>query len=250
MSEENITIMILKGVKRVRSIKVNRGRIRFVVWGGSVFAFLFVISIGLNVYQYVFLNGAEQFARTDTGEAEPANEVQTAIGTNGNNQNGFTANSSGQTASNGTNHSTAENDNPLFEETDFFAGDKSSSVVGLVDLKESVQLNGAELNVTFSIYKKDILQEAVSGRFVVLVKTSDASNPYLSYPQVTVNSDGSIKNFVDGESFFMRNLTIKERQILLVDRTSEFEYYRIFIYSNAGELLLRQTRLIDRNTID
>ncbi len=129
MSEENITVMILNGVKRVRSIKVNRKRIRFAVWGGSVFAFLFAISISLNVYQYVFLNGAEQFARTDTGEAEPAGEVQAAIGTNGNSQDRFTANGSGQKASNGTNHSTADNGNPLFEEADYFAGDKSSTVV-------------------------------------------------------------------------------------------------------------------------
>ncbi len=123
-------------------------------------------------------------------------------------------------------------------------------LLGLVDLKESVKLNGAELNFTFSIYKKDIPQEAVSGRFVVLAKTSDASNPFLSYPQVDVNPDGSIKNFVNGESFFMRNLTIKEGQILLVDRTSEFKYYRILIYSNTGELLLGQTTLIDNNMIN
>ena len=56
MAEENVTVMILRGVKRVRSIKINRFRVRFAVLCGSIFALLFVVSVGLNIYQYVYLN--------------------------------------------------------------------------------------------------------------------------------------------------------------------------------------------------
>ena len=251
MAEENVTVMILRGVKRVRCIKINRSRIRFVVVCCSIFTLLFVVSVGLNFYQYIYLNGSQQFVQTLFQDTEPELGGVPVSGTNGN-ENFATGieQQNGTLRANGIPQKSTHDDSIDDKELDVFAKDLTSSIVELVDLKESLQMNGAELNMTFSIYKKDIPQEAVSGRFFIVAKTTDANNPYLSYPQVELNNDGSVKNTMIGENFYMRKLTPKKGQIFLIDRTAEFEYYRIYIYSNSGELLLQRTQMIDRSSLE
>ena len=251
MAEENVTVMILRGVKRVRSIKINRSRVRFAVLCGSVFAFLFVVSVGLNIYQYVDPNGSEQFVQTLLQVSEPEMGEALESSTNGNGN--FAANMehlNGTPGTSGIPHNSTRDDLVDGKEIDIFKNDLTSSIVGLADLKESLLMNGADLNMTFSIYKKDVPQEVVSGRFVIVAKTTDENNSYLSYPQVELNSDGSAKTTLKGESFSMRILTNKKGQIFLIDRTAEFKYYRIYIYSNSGELLLRRTQIIDRGALE
>ena len=135
--------------------------------------------------------------------------------------------------------------NEHLEETNIFANDRDSDILLIQNLGESLELNGIELTVTFTIRKKGTSREIISGRFVIVAKTTNPDNPFISYPGVALNPDGSVQNFSAGEPFSMRFLTPKAGTILLLDETASFEYYRIFIYSNNGGLLLQKTRTIE-----
>ena len=70
MPDENTTILILKGVKRVKSIKVNRKRIRVAIYSVSIFAGIFLISIGLNIYQFMNPGFFEQVIQGEAANIE------------------------------------------------------------------------------------------------------------------------------------------------------------------------------------
>lgn len=232
MPDENITLLILNGVKRVRSIKVNRKRIRFTIFTLSFFAALFLISLGLNVFMYV--NNGYQFSLF------PPQISSSVSGTSTENE--PQADNSAVDKGDGPASTKAADQNKLPEKENIFANDHDSDILEILNLKSPINSEGTELSVSFSIGKKDGPLEAVSGRFVIVAKTTGTKEPFLSYPEeVKLNTDGTVSDYKAGERFGAKFITHKNGSILLTEKTASFEYYRIFIFTDDGVLLLQKT---------
>jgi len=233
MPDENITLLILNGVKRVRSIKVNRKRIRFTIFTLSFFVALFLISLGLNVFMYV--NNGYQFSLF------PPQISGSESGTSTENE--PQADNSAVDKGDGPESIKAADQNKLPEKENIFANDHESEVLEILNLDHEIKPNGNDLIVSFSIGKKDGPLEAVSGRFVIVAKTTGTKEPFLSYPEgVELNPDGTVRSYQAGGTFRMERVTpLKEGRILITEKTASFEYYRIFIFTEDGVLLLQKT---------
>jgi len=238
MPDEDITLLILNGVKRVRSIKVNRKRIRFTIFTLSFFAAVFLISVGLNVFMYV--NNGYQFLlfppqiSGSVSNTSTENELQAANNTV---DKGDSSKTSGITSQ-----------NVVPEGKNIFANDHVSAILEILNLEHEIKPNGINLNVSFSISKKDVRLNAVSGLFVIVAKTTGAKEPFLSYPEgVELNPDGTVRNYKAGEGFGAKVITHKNGNILLTEINASFEWYRIFIFTDDGVLQLQKTRRLDNN---
>lgn len=242
MPDDNITVLILKGVKRVKSIKVNRKRIRFAVLGGTIFSVAFVISVGLNVYQFMNADNSLQEAVSTQQNSQTETGINTEENT-GFTDNDLTAELDTQPEDNGSNTAPPD-EHGIAPQEDLFANDLEPDILGIQNLNETVGSSGLALKISFSIVKKDQSFETISGKFVIVAKTDDPDKPYLSYPEAELNPDGSVRDFRSGAFFSMQFRTPKSGIIQLTNNLSSFEYYRIYIYSDTGDLLLQKTRLI------
>lgn len=241
MPDEDITLLILNGVKRVRSIKVNRKRIRFTIFTLSFFVALFLISVGLNVYQFMYVNNGYRFSLL------PSQISGSVSGTSTENE--LQADNSAVDKGDGTKTSEVTGQNIVPEGENIFAHDHDSAILEILDLEHEIKPNGIDLNVSFSISKKDVRLNAVSGRFVIVAKTTGAKEPFLTYPEgVELNPDGTVRSYQAGGTFRMERVTPpKEGRILITEKTVSFEYYRIFIFAEDGVLLLQKTKSLNNN---
>ena len=249
MADENTTILILKGVKRVRSIKINRRRIRLAIYAASVFSITLVLSIGLNIYQFTNpgfpgnLTGIIPAANQETVDTRNFSSPQISSSNQDFSNDNFASSDESTNRSNGEN-SQIENDTEAVEEKgDIFSGDIDSKMIGFDNWIHSLSADARELEISFEIYKKDNSSNTVSGTIIILAKTNDKNNPYISDPDVGVSTDGKIPNYFRGEYFSMSIRTPeKTGRLVLTDDSASFEYYRILVFSSSGEILLQQTR--------
>ncbi|MCP4726840.1 MAG: hypothetical protein GY863_17505 [bacterium] len=239
MSDENTTILVLNSVKKIKGFKVNRKRIRFAIITASTFVVLLLLSLGGNYYLFRQYNNVnEQLAtlqaenaqlenRSSLVRSEPDSENQVQ-GTNEPGENSpVTANSNGD-------------DNEEAAVEDITAGDKESSNVNIQNLIHEISLNGLELLVEFNLTKNPD-NEIISGYVVVIATTTDNLNPYVSWPEVDLNDDGTILDIYSGGSFSMRQLTQKRGRIMLDDPAASFRFFRIYVYDTIGSLIMRKT---------
>jgi len=245
MPDENITLLILNGVKRVRSIKVNRKRIRFTIFTISFFAVLFLISVGLNVFMYVNngykfsllppqIRGSESGTKNEQTGALMGDELKAENSVVDKEDDTATSKATGQTE--------------VPEKEDIFANDRDSAILEILNLEHNIKPNGIDLSVSFSISKKETSMDAVSGTFVIVVKTTGTKEPFLGYPEeVKLNPDGMVSDYKEGEGFGAKVITHKNGRILLTEKTASFEWYRIFIFTDDGLLLLQKTKLLNNN---
>jgi len=239
MPDEDITLLILNGVKRVRSIKVNRRRIRLTIFGISFVASLILISLGLNIY-FIYVNNDYRFSLLPPQIS--GSESGTSI------ENELQIDSSAVDKGDGPPASMETGRDEVQDEQNIFANDHESEILEILNLNSTVEQNGNDLNISFSVSKKDERLDAVSGRFVIIARTTGTEKPLLSYPEnVELNPDGTVRNFRAGETFYMRNVTHKKGRILITEKTASFKYYRIFIFSNDGVLLLQKTMSLSNN---
>jgi len=250
MPDETITVLILNSVKRVRSIKVNRARIRFAIFLVSTFCAVFILSLGANLYLFQQnQNFSSQLASIQKEGQEGDNPLYDKAG----DADGTAISLRGQGTESADSSAGAvqglSGREPGGE--DIHARDFNSDRVTIENLKSTRTLNDMELNVSFNIVNtlpagSSGAREAVSGYIVIVAKTSDAAVPYVSWPLVQLDDDGTPMNFVRGNRFTIQYLRPVEGKMLLNDPAESFEYYRIFVYSRAGELLMLKTNSIGR----
>lgn len=247
MPDENTTILILKGVKRVKSIKVNRKRIRVAIYSVSIFAGIFLISIGLNIYQFMNPGFFDQVIQGEAANIDNESGSVTA------NKSAIPENDPTLTGKdveqiNGTSEPERSEPNAVTTSGNIFANDIVSDEIGLENWGQSLSISGNELDVSFQIYKKGNSSGFVSGTIIIIAKTTDSGYPFLSFPDVVVAKDGTVPNYFRGEFFSMSVRTPpKTGKLTLPNRNESFEYYHILVYSDNGELLLRQTRSLSSN---
>jgi len=236
MAEENTTILILKGVKKVRSIKINRKRIRLAIYAASIFSIVLVFSIGLNVYQYI----NPGFSGDLTGGIPVENNTPSSQIAD------HTISSPDESTEslNGLNGQANVETDTVEEKKDIYAGDIDSKTIGLDNLRQNISRGTRELDVSFGLFIKGNSDSAVSGTYIILAKTDDRDNPYISSnPEVRIDSDGTVPNYFRGDYFSMSIRTPpKTGRLVLPDNSTSFEYYRILVFSNTGDILLQQTR--------
>lgn len=245
MAEENTTILILKGVKKVRSIKINRRRIRLAIYAVSVFSIALVFSIGLNVYQYIYPGFPGSFTENVQSDNNPSLS-QIASENEEIANNNISSPDDSQEGINGENGQVLLETETIEENEDIFAGDIDSETIGLVNWVYNLSPGDKELDVSFAIYIKDNSNRTVSGTYIILAKTSDTNNPYIcSNPEIIISAEGTVPNYYRGDSFRLSIRTPpKTGKLILPDTSTSFEYFRILVYSSSGELLLQKTRTL------
>ncbi len=239
MSDENTTILVLNSVKKIKGFKINRKRIRLAIIAASTFLVILLLSLGGNYYlfkQYNSVNeqlavlqaeNAQQGNSNTIIRSEPGSEI-TPAGTNEQIETTpAAANSNG--------------DGEVKDEIeDIYAGDSDSRLVSIQNLDHQTSLNGLELLVRFNLTKVPD-DEIISGFLVVVASTTDNLSPFVSWPEVDLNEDGTVIDIYAGESFSMRQLTQKSGRIMLDDPASSFKYFRIYVYDTIGTLMMRKT---------
>jgi len=233
MPDEDITVLVLNGIKKVINIKINRKRVRKAIFAVSLFAVLLLVSIGFNIYQFINDINYRQMTAANTGKSQEQSPVQIP---------GKPINPK-QTTDGGKTSPPSDMKSSSELPANIYANDHTSKIIGLQDLSDTLQINGFELKVAFSIVNNT--NQYFSGKFIIIAKTTDKSKPFISYPNLELNSDGTAVNFRHGENFAMQFLTKqKVGTLMLLDKTAKFEYYRIQIYSDSGELLLQKTQKV------
>ena len=245
MPDEEITVLVLNGIKKIKTIKINRKRVRNAVYAASLFAFLLLISISFNIYQFMRSTETPQQSRQSgiTEDIQPGTKTpsppakENVAGTAISNPDGRPKE---------TNMPVTQKD-PRFG-GDIFANDCESKIIGFQDLSDTLQLNGFELKISFSIVNYTNLY--FSGKFIIIAKTTNTEKPFISYPNLELNPDGTVVSFRFGETFGMNYLTRqKVCTLLLPDKTAHFEYFRILVYSESGDLILQKTKKVGNENI-
>ncbi|MFC1554717.1 hypothetical protein ACFL7D_08800 [candidate division KSB1 bacterium] len=240
MPEDNITVLILNGVKKVRSIKVNRKRIRYAIYTVSLFTILFSSSIALNIY--LFNNSGRSIRMPDLSSDNTANNNQRQEPQIG--QETEKPENSGQINNEiqGTNNQGHTSPNDVTTPVDITENDKTSDIISIQELSPTLSYNGRRLTVTLRIRKDDTMRNYVAGRILIVAKTTSSVRPFAAPVGIELNQDGTARNFRSGLDFEMSAITpVKSGEILLTENSAEFEYFRIYVYSNSGELLIQKT---------
>lgn len=249
MPDDDFTVLILNSLKKVRSIKVNRFRIRLAMVGAATFVVILMLSIGANYYLFMQNRSISHqlAARADedlvTDQPVAAEE-----------ENGF--NTTGDSPDAPPTDPSADREQPLpgerktvpekpEETVDIFAGDKTLGLVGIEDLESTLELNKIELNVSFTITNKLGTGEPVAGFIVVVGKTTDKTMSYVSWPVMKLDGNGKPVEYAKGERFTIKYLRPISARMLLNDPAEKFEFYRILVYSLDGELLAQKSYALD-----
>ncbi|MFC1733438.1 hypothetical protein ACFL6I_24325 [candidate division KSB1 bacterium] len=244
MSDENITVLILNNVKRVKSIKVNRRRVRVAVFIGLLFMSVFILSLGANYFLYQE-NQDVSMQLALLGESRPAG-LET-IADDDVNGSGGSIHAQESTVNlpredeMGQRVSTEEVPGAPTEEVDIFEGDFNSERVGIENLEATLEINKIELNISFNVVNRLETNDAVAGYVVIVAKTTDGNMPYVSWPYMTINANGVPADFTKGDRFTINYLRPTNARIMLNDPSERYSYYRINIYSLSGELMMKRT---------
>lgn len=248
MPDETTTVLILNSVKRVKSIKVNRARIRFAIFLVSTFCVILILAIIASSYLFIqnknlqkeiaSIENAENKLPAISGEEQPASTgsdtEQTVSGREESDVNAA-----------GNPNEQNRSEDPAIEEN-VYEDDIESEIVSINNLVSRLELNGIELKFAFNIKNDLTTGQRIAGRIVVVAKTTDEDARFICWPAVDLNENGEPRNFGSGDRFNINNLKPIEGEIWLNNPAESFEFYRIYVYTLSGELLLRQTHLIEK----
>lgn len=245
MPDDNITVLILNRVKKIRSLKVNRKRIRFAIIFSVTFIALFALSLGTNFYLYRqnkdISAQLSQFQSTENIADTPLSDDYD--GADGVYQ---THSRPAGTVNNESDSNNREENSETGKPVNIFDGDFDSDIVGIRDLTYSLELNKIELSIQFNVVKKNRTDEAYSGNIFVVAATSDENMPHVCWPTVNLNEKDLPFEHRRGNPFTIKFLKPVEANILLNNPAERYYYFRIYVFSrDSGELLLLKTTRIE-----
>lgn len=248
MPDETTTVLILNSVKRVKSIKVNRARIRFAIFLVSTFCVILVLAVFASSYLFIQNKNLQTKIANfeNTGKTEPAiTGPEQPASTNSNpSQTVSGGEESGDIAAGKVDEENTT-EYPAIEEN-IYEDDIESEIVSINNLVSRLELNGIELKFAFNINNDLTTGQRVAGRIVVVAKTTDEDASFICWPAVDLKENGEPKNFGSGDRFNINNLKPIEGEIWLNNPAESFEYFSIYVYTLSGVLLLRQTHLIEK----
>jgi len=243
MPDENITVLVLNSVKRVKSFKVNRFRIRIAIITGVCFIAVLSISLGANFYLYQQnRNIAGQLAAVDSQPGSDRMETA-ASELNGSEDRDHTLAAARNLRSDTVKASRATADAAVTPGAaeDIYAGDIDSDMVGIDNLTSSRELNMIELNISFNLINKLESNQVISGYVVIVAKTSDNNMTYVSWPHMETDARGMPIDHLRGDRFSIKYLKNVEARMLLDDPAERYLFYRIIIYDLNGRMLMLRT---------
>ncbi|MFC1553872.1 hypothetical protein ACFL7D_04485 [candidate division KSB1 bacterium] len=228
-----MTVLVLSGIKRVKTIEVTRGKFIFLVLIASVLSISFLVSIGFNAYHYLKSNDilfTSVFAGDlDHKSLDGSKKPEQKIFRNVTNIGMPKKNSSGPVE--------IEDEEPAAEIIiDINENDKNSDLFTVKDVKEKLSEDKAELTISVRIFKEDSPMHIMSGQLVFAAKTDNIEQPFVSSHNVEFNEKGEIVKLNDSIKFSMKKGILK-----LVNKGDSFEYYRIMVFSINGILLSQET---------
>ncbi len=222
--KERLTVMIFKGVGKVRTFKISA---HFLLWVSLFFVFYIVATIFLT---NVFINYYRQNRILADENAElRAMLIKTKK----------TLEESKQHIALLDDYITEKkNQSPRPLST---VDHTESSLTKLVDIDElKVERNKSTIKVDFRIINKQVNEEPIGGYIFVLarIKDSDKSEVWV-YPNSQLK-DGLPVNYRNGQRFFIQRFKLISSKYTLsksIDRPFIFE---IFVYDRDGTLILKK----------
>lgn len=240
MADENITVLVLNNVKRVKSFKVNRFRIRMAVISAISLISVLILSLGANYYLLrENLNISNELAMQPGRTPNPA---ITAVDENENGSSDNQLNDIQEPVTDDSVSNPAESVPPSAAvEMDIFESDLSSEVVSVENVESTRELNRIELNVSFNLVNILETNDVVSGYVTIAARTTDNRFPYVSWPHMELHTDGTPVDYLKGDRFSIKYLKTVEARMLLNNPSERYQYFRINVFALDGRLLMRKT---------
>jgi len=224
-NKERLTVMIFKGVGKVRTFKISS---HFLLWVSLFFVFYIVATIFLT---NLFIN----YYRQNRILADENAELRAMIIK--------------------TKKSLEESKQHIALLDDYITEKKDqsprslvtvdhaeSSLTTLVDIDElKIERDESTINVGFRIINKQVNEEPIGGYIFVLVsiKDSDKSEVWV-YPNSPLK-DGIPINYRNGQRFFIQRFKSISSKYTLSKSVNRPLIFEIFVYDRNGTLILRKT---------
>jgi len=224
-NKERLTVMIFKGVGKVRTFKISS---HFLLWVSLFFVFYIVATIFLT---NLFIN----YYRQNRILADENAELRAMIIK--------------------TKKSLEESKQHIALLDDYITEKKDqsprslvtvdhaeSSLTTLVDIDElKIERDESTINVGFRIINKQVNEEPIGGYIFVLVsiKDSDKSEVWV-YPNSPLK-DGIPINYRNGQRFFIQRFKSISSKYTLSKSINRPLIFEIFVYDRNGTLILRKT---------
>jgi len=222
--KERLTVMIFKGVGKVRTFKISA---HFLLWVSLFFVTYIVATIFLT---HVFTN----YYRQNRTLADENAELRAMLIK--------------------TKKSLEESEQHIALLDDYITEKKDqsprslvtvdhaeSSLTTLVDIDElKIERNKSTINVNFRIINKQLDEEPIGGYIFVLVriKDSDKSEVWV-YPNSQLK-DGLPLNYRNGQRFFIQRFKTISSKYTLSKSINRPLIFEIFVYDRNGTLILRK----------
>ena len=222
--KERLTVMIFKGVGKVRTFKISA---HFLLWASLFFVTYIVATIFLT---NLFID----YYRQNRILADENAEIRAMLIK--------TKKSLGESKQH-----IALLDDYVTEKKDqsprsLSTGDSTeSSLTTLVDIDElKIERNQSTINVDFRIINKQLDEEPIGGYIFVLVsvKDSDKSEVWV-YPNSPLK-DGFPINYRNGQRFFIQRFKLISSKYTLSKSINRPLIFEIFVYDRNGKLILRK----------
>ncbi len=223
-AKERLTVMIFKGVGKVRTFKISA---HFLLWVSLFFIFYIVVTI-------FFTNLFIDYYRNNKMLADENAELRAML---------IKAKKSLEESK----QHIALLDDYITEKKDQSPRPLStvdhteSSLTKLVDIDElKVERNKSTIKVDFRIINKQVNEEPIGGYIFVLVsiKDSDKSEVWV-YPNSPLK-DGIPINYRSGQRFFIQRFKSISSQYTLNKSINRPLIFKIFVYDRNGTLILKK----------
>lgn len=223
-AKERLTVMIFKGVGKVRTFKISA---HFLLWVSLFFIFYIVVTIFLT---NLFID----YYRNNKMLADENAELRAML---------IKAKKSLEESK----QHIALLDDYITEKKDQSPRPLStvdhteSSLTKLVDIDElKVERNKSTIKVDFRIINKQVNEEPIGGYIFVLVsiKDSDKSEVWV-YPNSPLK-DGIPINYRSGQRFFIQRFKSISSQYTLNKSINRPLIFKIFVYDRNGTLILKK----------
>ena len=223
-AKERLTVMIFKGVGKVRTFKISP---HFLLWVSLFFIFYIVVTIFLT---NLFID----YYRNNKMLADENAELRAML---------IKAKKSLEESK----QHIALLDDYITEKKDqsprplLRVDHTESSLTKLVDIDElKVERNKSTIKVDFRIINKQVNEEPIGGYIFVLVsvKDSDKSEVWV-YPNSPLK-DGIPINYRSGQRFFIQRFKSISSQYTLNKSINRPLIFKIFVYDRNGTLILKK----------
>jgi hypothetical protein len=223
-AKERLTVMIFKGVGKVRTLKISP---HFLLWVSLFFIFYIVVTIFLTNLFIDYYRNNKMLADENAELRAMLIKVKKSL------------EESKQHIALLDDYITEKKDQsprPLSR-----VNHTESSLTKLVDIDElKVERNKSTIKVDFRIINKQVNEEPIGGYIFVLVsvKDSDKSEVWV-YPNSPLK-DGIPINYRSGQRFFIQRFKSISSQYTLNKSINRSLIFKIFVYDRNGTLILKK----------